>query len=145
MNFGIALSFFVAILGASGWIFLRMRLKVNNNQTNIIKAVILLLLIAPSFLGWDSFDFVQKILWPFLAGVFIGEIGVDYLHKKMKQQNEMKTEMGFEEPIFNKPKPKKYRKETPEERATRIANESPEEKEIRRKRKEAREAQEKNK
>lgn len=143
MNSGVALSFFVAILGIAGWAILRMRFHVNQQHTNIIKAVIILLLIAPSFLGFEDTIFVTKILWPFLAGLFIGEIAINYLQNKMKKQDEMKTEIGFEEPVFNKEKMKRYRKETPEERAIRIANETPEQKELRRKRREAKKAQEK--
>lgn len=71
----------VFVLAMAAWASVREVIGISEIQRRIMWASAIGLCALPAWMGWAQAELVQSVLWPFLAGVMVGELAWLRFHR----------------------------------------------------------------
>ena len=113
MNYSVSITIF--LIAVVFWCIVRYCVKIPEMYMRVFWGLGIAAFAVPAFFGLDSHILVTSIVWPFAAGLMVGERAL-IVFRKMNERNRKKAEeSGVEIPEFKKTKKKNHSNVTKKE------------------------------
>ncbi len=103
--------FFLFLVGGVGWGVIRSQVTMTEVQRRIFWAAAVVLFALPGFLGFQNNPAITEVIWPFLAGLMVGELAWNRYSPKWK---------AFQQKMAPLPVKKKKRRKKPSDQPPKL-------------------------